>query len=235
MSEYVLLWLEAPLQSWGYDSKFDRRDTGSFPTRSGVMGLLFSAMGLGGEQESALAEWAEVDMIVESFRLTNAKGKLLPNPGMLRDFHTVGTHYNDQDPWEKLMIPKTSEGKNSVGGGAKVTFRNYLQDAAFAVVMELPSGWRERVVDGLQRPVWDISLGRRNCTPTEFVYQGIFESPEQALVAAQEIAQQKRRVSVFRVLNGAHKEAGEVRTLNDVPIRFGSHKLYRDRRVTVVQ
>lgn len=34
----LLLWLEAPLQSWGGDSRFGRRDTLPFPSRSGVLG-----------------------------------------------------------------------------------------------------------------------------------------------------------------------------------------------------
>ena len=37
----------------------------------------------------------------------------------------------------------------------------------------------------------------------------------------------------LRVLQGEHE--GEVLSLNDVPLQFGEHKLYRDRRVTVQQ
>ena len=51
MSEpYLLLWLEAPLQAWGHDSKFGRRDSLDFPTKSGVLGLLCCARGAAGEQ-----------------------------------------------------------------------------------------------------------------------------------------------------------------------------------------
>ena len=46
----LLLWLEAPLQSWGAGSRYGRRDTLPFPTRSGILGLLCCAMGRGGEQ-----------------------------------------------------------------------------------------------------------------------------------------------------------------------------------------
>ena len=45
-TSYLLLWLEAPLQSWGADSKFGRRDTLNFPTKSGVTGLLLCALGV---------------------------------------------------------------------------------------------------------------------------------------------------------------------------------------------
>jgi len=41
----LLLRLSAPLQSWGAESKFETRRTQNFPTKSGVIGLLASAMG----------------------------------------------------------------------------------------------------------------------------------------------------------------------------------------------
>ena len=41
----LLLRLAAPLQSWGADSKFERRTTGREPTKSGVLGLLAAALG----------------------------------------------------------------------------------------------------------------------------------------------------------------------------------------------
>ena len=44
---YLALYFDAPLQSWGYASKFDRRTTLAHPTRSGVIGLLCAAAGIG--------------------------------------------------------------------------------------------------------------------------------------------------------------------------------------------
>ena len=52
---YLLLWLEAPLQAWGHDSKFGRRDSLDFPTKSGVLGLLCCARGARGLQTEWLA------------------------------------------------------------------------------------------------------------------------------------------------------------------------------------
>ena len=63
----LLLWLEAPLQSWGFDSKFGRRDTLAFPTKSGVLGLVCSALGRGGEQKAFLAKFATLGQTVVSF------------------------------------------------------------------------------------------------------------------------------------------------------------------------
>lgn len=41
----LLLRLAAPLQAWGYESKFETRRTSREPTKSGVIGLLAAAMG----------------------------------------------------------------------------------------------------------------------------------------------------------------------------------------------
>ena len=40
----LLLRLAAPLQSWGVESKFDTRRTLGYPTKSGVIGLVASAI-----------------------------------------------------------------------------------------------------------------------------------------------------------------------------------------------
>lgn len=229
---YLLLWLEAPLQSWGHDSKFGRRDSLDFPTKSGVFGLLCCALGAGGKQAERLAQWADRDMQVEAYVLKGRKGEPLPRQPLLRDFHMVGSGYDDQDPWQTLLIPKTSEGKKAVGGGTKMTYRYYLQDMAFAVALQGPKAELVELQEALQNPVWDLYLGRKNCVPTEFVAQGIYGGVDQAMGHAGQLAQTKKRQPVFRVLQGEHE--GEVLTLNDVPLQFGEHKLYRDRRVTVL-
>ncbi|MFA5589298.1 MAG: type I-E CRISPR-associated protein Cas5/CasD [Lysobacteraceae bacterium] len=230
---YLLLWLEAPLQAWGHDSRFGRRDSLDFPTKSGVLGLICCARGAGGAQTEWLADWADGDMQVEAFVLQNTKDQPSPRPPLLRDFHMVGSGYDDQDPWQNLLIPKTSEGKKAVGGGTKMTYRYYLQDMAFAVALQAPQSWADDAVAALQAPVWDVYLGRKNCVPSEFIYQGMFDSAEAALTAGREMATAKHRSLALRVLQGEHE--GEVFSLNDVPLQLGEHKLYRDRRVTVQQ
>lgn len=41
----LLLRFSAPLQSWGSESMYDRRDTDYIPTKSGVIGMLAAALG----------------------------------------------------------------------------------------------------------------------------------------------------------------------------------------------
>jgi CRISPR system Cascade subunit CasD len=228
---YLLLWFEAPLQSWGHDSRFGRRDSLDFPTRSGVLGLLCCARGAAGEQREWLAEWKDLDMQVIGYAPKDRQGQAVPRLPLLRDFHMVGSGYDDQNPWQTLLIPKTSEGKKAVGGGTKMTYRYYLQDMAYAVMLQTPAVYMDELIAALQQPVWDLYLGRKCCVPTEFIYQGRFKEATDAMDAATLLAEAKQRAFALRVLQGEHE--GEVITLNDVPIQLGHNKQYRDRRVTV--
>lgn len=230
---YLLLWLEGPLQSWGHDSRFGRRETLHFPTKSGVLGMVCAALGAGGPQTSLLARFADLDMQVHSFARRHKNGELAPREPSLRDFHMVGSGYDDKDPWQSLLIPKTSEGKKAVGGGTKMTYRYYLQDQAFAVLLQIPDDLITEVAQALQHPVWDLSLGRKTCVPTEFIFQGQFANRDDALTAALNLAEQKQRARDFMVIQGS-TEGGELLTLNDVPLQFGQHKRYRDRQVTLI-
>jgi CRISPR system Cascade subunit CasD len=236
----LLLWLEAPLQSWGSDSKFGRRDTQTFPTKSGVLGLICAALGAGGEQRALLAEFAALRQTVVSFvRGKQTAGGIIKQDRepLLRDFHMIGAGYDLNDPWQALLEPYKNDGKprKSDGGGTKMTYRYYLQDAAFAVVLEAPPDQAEGIAQALQNPVWDIYLGRKNCVPTDFIYRGIFDNETAALEQADSIARQKNRMEDFRVLHGSHEgQADEVFTINDVPLQFGEDKRYGDRQVSVI-
>lgn len=230
----LLLWLEGPLQAWGHDSKFGVRDTLNFPTKSGVLGLLCCARGAGGAQLEWLKQMSALDMEVRAYTLTNKAGKPALREPSLRDFHMVGSGYDDSDPWQSLLIPKTAEGKKAVGGGTKMTYRYYLQDAVFAVALQVPAEQADELAYALQNPVWDLYLGRKNCVPTELVFQGDFLDKTSAWQRAEQLATTKQRVLGNCVLDGEYEE-GEVITLNDVPVQFGVEKRYRDRRVTYVE
>lgn len=236
---YLLLWFEAPLQSWGSDSKFGRRDTQNFPTKSGVLGLVCSALGAGGEQRGLLAEFAPLSQTVISFKRNEQKTMGIlkhDREPLLRDFHMVGSGYDKQYPWEGLLIPKTSEGKPAVGGGSKMTYRYYLQDVVFAVVLEVRAERADSIASALQNPAWSIYLGRKNCTPTDFVYRGKFDTEIHAIEHSEAIANAKERMEDFRVIHGVlgEDEADEIFTLNDVPVQFGEDKLYSDRQVSLI-
>lgn len=231
--QYLLVWLEAPLQSWGHDSKFGRRDSLDFPTKSGLFGLFCCARGAGGPEVEWLKNWADVDMQVVAYTRKDFAGKPLQRLPTLADFHMVGSGYDPLDPWESLFVPKTSEGKRAVGGGSKMTYRYYLQDMAYSVILKAPEDLISEVAQALMMPVWDLYLGRKNCVPTEFIFQGVHSSEELAMQAAEKIAEGKNRGASFKVLQGVHD--GEALIINDVPLQFGKDKRYRDRQVTLIK
>lgn len=232
-TQYLLLWLEGPLQAWGHDSKFGVRDTLNFPTRSGVLGLLCCARGAGGPEVEWLAQMNAFSMEVRAYARTNANGQPSLREPALCDFQMVGSGYDDNDPWQSLLIPKTAEGKKPNGAGTKMTYRYYLQDSVFAVVLAVPNEQSDILSNALQNPLWDLYLGRKNCVPTELIYQGVFENTESAWHQASLLAESKQRIHSYSVIEG--EQDGEVITLNDVPIQFGDSKRYRDRRVTLVE
>ena len=229
-TSHLVLWLEAPLQAWGADSKFYRRSTLDFPTKSGILGMILCGMGATGKQSYMLQNFMNLQHTVFSYRKSNRVHDFIPQ---LKDFQMVGSGYDADDNWESLLIPKTSKGSKSVGGGAKLTYKYYLQDAYFAVIVEIPSHMIFTVEKALTEPYYDIYLGRKSCVPTEFVFQGIYKSEVAAENKAKEIAESKDLVRMFRVLDGVHD--GHIMNICDVPIEFGIHKKYVSRQVTLIK
>lgn len=226
--KWLLLWFEAPLQSWGADSKFDRRDTLKFPTKSGVYGLILSAMGASGEQRELLEKLSSMEMTVISYTKENQKNFLL------LDYHTVGGGYDSDDDWENLHIPKKSDGDKPVGQGNKITYRYYLQNAKFGIILQIPIELKYNIEESLKNPKYQIYLGRKNCTPTDIVFRGIYETKDEAFKEIEKISKDKGLIEEFIVLEGK-QEGDETFYINDVPTQFGKFKKYKDRLITIIK
>lgn len=223
MKKFLTLWLEGPLQAWGYDSRFDTRRTLSFPTRSGLTGMLLAAAGASGPQQELLAELAEYPLNVYSFH---------DNGPALTDFHMVGNGYGSATNWAKLMAPKKLDGSTPVGGGAKLTRRDYLVDRCFAAIWIMPEQPAEKFAAALRNPVYELYLGRKCCVASELIFQGSFPTESEALARVRELAERKKRMPEWVYQEVPEREAdSESLLLADVPLRFGLHKLYRERCV----
>jgi len=163
----LCLQLVGPMQSWGTTSRFDQRDTGKEPSKSGVIGLLAAAMGIDHEN------WADLEP------LTHLKmGVRHDRPGIpRRDYHTAGCAATD------VMVK--ADGALSKDG--VVSMRYYLADAAFLVGLESPDrDLLNRIEAALRDPVWPLFLGRKSHVPSESIYlkNGILDLPlRDALVA----------------------------------------------------
>lgn len=152
MKKMLLLRLEGPLQSWGEYAKWDARKSASFPTKSGIVGLIACAMGLPRNSEQIVRLCEEISIAIRADR-----------PGIsLLDYHSVEGH-----------PLKTAEGKKRSTGNIVITQREYLQDASFLVVVETSEEWYTKIIYAFQHPKWCIYLGRKSCVPTRPILEAM--------------------------------------------------------------
>ena len=224
LMQYLVLYLQGPLQAWGADSKFDLRETLPYPTKSGIYGMLLAASGDSGSQTELLAGMAPAPMSVFTFK------SKADTSGRLRDFHMVGNGFKENDKWQFLMIPRKSDGAKAVGGGAKLTYRYYLQDKTFAVLLGFPDDLADKFAAALANPVYDLYLGRKCCAPTALIFQGKFAFEAGAMQKIRVLAELDELTPVMRIREINSQQPDSI-LLNDVPVAFGPHKVYRDRWV----
>ncbi|ANH93158.1 type I-E CRISPR-associated protein Cas5/CasD [Streptomyces sp. SAT1] len=236
----LLLQLGGPLQSWGEHSEFTDRDTAAHPTRSGLIGLIASALGITRDQARdgagpGVAGVPFADLARLRFTLR------VDRPGTrLRDFHTVGGGFP-----RHRTVPTASGARRQVESATVVTNRHYLADAVFtvAVTAEGPGHAELLAVCGsaLRRPHWPPHMGRRSCPPgAVFVLRTDVDDPLTELFA---------RVPLARPASDApphvhytsdtpfppqRAEAtgpqAVVTVLNDDPVRLTAHdRRYRQR------
>ena len=183
----LLMRLQGPMQSWGSTSAWNERDTGLLPTKSGVVGLLCSA--LGRDRGEPVDDLAHLRMGVRA----DAPGVLM------RDFHTVNG-----------VLSVSSGGRLGTPTDPRtvVTVRHYLADADFLVGLEGEQDLLQLVHDALRRPRWFIALGRKSFVPAAPVWlpDGLQDKPlRDALV---QYPWRARRRAYIRS-RGDHQPEGE--------------------------
>ncbi|AXI79812.1 type I-E CRISPR-associated protein Cas5/CasD [Peterkaempfera bronchialis] len=159
-----LLQLGAPLQSWGEHSAFTDRDTVAHPTRSGLIGMIASALGI--PRAEAIADGdAGPEAAASLFaRLTRLRFTVRTDrPGVrLGDFHTVGGGYP-----QHRTVPTAKGGRRSGDTATIVSRRHYLSDAVFTIAVTAPGQdtLLAECAQALAAPHWPLHLGRRSCPP----------------------------------------------------------------------
>lgn len=150
----LLLRLMGPMQSWGTTSRFDHRDTGKEPSKSGVVGLLAAALGIERENWTDLEPLSRLAMGVRHDRAGVPK----------RDYQTA-----------KDIV--SADGKKV--HATAVTTREYLADAAFLVGLGCKDrALLERLHAALRDPIWPLALGRKSYVPSESIWikDGVLET-----------------------------------------------------------
>jgi len=199
---YLALILDAPLQSWGFASRFQRRTSGLSPTKSGVIGLICAAMGIG---KGTDAERVKLPHLAALKMTTIAIAR---DYSRLEDFHTVqGT--------------RRASGKPNLD--PVVTRRQYLEGALFGVILAGDSELLERVAAALQDPTWGIWFGRKSCIPARPVLVtlvDVFANAWRAILQKLEMDEEIPMERFSRVEDVADFTAG-TDSFNDQPISFG--------------
>lgn len=144
----LLLRLCGPMQSWGTRSRFTERDTELEPSKSGVLGLVCAA--LGRPRDEDISDLAALKMGVR----VDHEGSVAS------DYHTAGG-----GPGGGIV---RASGK--VSRDAVLSNRYYLANADFLVGLEGDEGVLTEIEAALQRPVWQLSLGRKSFVPSVPVY-----------------------------------------------------------------
>ncbi|ASO21801.1 CRISPR system Cascade subunit CasD [Actinoalloteichus hoggarensis] len=147
---------DAPMQSWGTRSAYIKRDTAREPTKSGVVGVVASAMGIDRDDRASIAALAELRL-----------GVRVDREGLLEvDFHTAQN------------VPNTE------GGGHRtvVSHRYHLSDALFLVVLAGEGPEQEalllRAEAALRSPAWPLFFGRKAFVPSRpLLGEGSAEAP----------------------------------------------------------
>ncbi|MFA6929357.1 MAG: type I-E CRISPR-associated protein Cas5/CasD [Lentisphaeria bacterium] len=212
---YLSLYLRAPLQSWGATAKFGERPSLSFPTRSGILGMLAAASGIDRNDDAWLLKLKCLAMRCLVFF-----------PGRrIMDYHTVGGGYDVNDAWSKRRMSPKAEGGTPT---TVLTSREYLQDAAFGIVLAAENTELvNTLAQAIRNPVWGVWLGRKCCIPTEPIFAGEFETSEEAYAALLSRAENsnlsKGKPAICKVITEVPaNEAEEV--WHDIPISFGTRE-----------
>ncbi len=202
---YLALVLDAPLQSWGFASRFQRRTTGLHPTKSGVIGMICAAMGVG----KGTPQERELLPHLSALRMNTIAIPRGANPiRRIEDFHTV---------------LNTKRASGTMNPDPVVTRRQYLLDARFGVILAGDPALVERVASALRDPVWGVWLGRKSCVPARPLFVALHSThPEawQAILRSFDMDQALPIESFTRVEEVIDFAAG-TDSYQDQPVSFG--------------
>lgn len=170
--DYLVFTLTAALAAMGDMAGHERRGTLTWPGRSAVTGLVAAAMGI---RRGDSAGFARLDALHQAVGVID--------DGMhLRDYHTVETvptaaaRAPDSRP---EAILRAGRGTNTT-----ITLRDYRVGVTYVVA--LWGGPLDGLVTALERPTFNLYLGRKSCPlaapPGPRIAQA--EGPVQALEAA---------------------------------------------------
>jgi len=226
---FLALRFEGPLQSWGFDSQYNRRNTGLMPTKSALAGICCAAFGYprGSDKEHEfLSSFGKVRMTAIDIPRSVSKKELPVR--RLQDFHTV---------------QNTRRASGSINKDCVLTYRQYLTDAAFGILLEGDTVLLGKIATALADPKWGIWLGRKTCIPSAPVLIGLKEKHGNVQGLLKKSGDEALRLIIGEKPLESFTHQEEVQTftegrdtLPDVPLSFATEKrLFSPRRVNTWQ
>ncbi len=162
----LAFYLDSPMQSWGSSSRFQRRETESFPTKSGVIGLLAAAMGFDKHSPNESEKLKPLAALgISTWQVVKDSGDMV----RLSDFHTIGGGWIDDWKENKGNLRAKLQVPNKAGDGSPfgtvITHRTYLTDTRFIVALQGDYSVLEACAQALENPTWGVWFGRKCCLP----------------------------------------------------------------------
>lgn len=145
MEKYLYFILEGRLQSWGESSQWKIRDSADWPTKSGIAGMLGSALGYDFDDK-------RIGELCNSFEIgIKTDDKFYPH---LIDFQTAdytgGLLANGQKSKGKPELKK----------------KHYVVNKKYVVVLKGKEELLNEIYDAVIDPVWILTLGSSCCIPS---------------------------------------------------------------------
>ncbi|MEJ2252073.1 MAG: type I-E CRISPR-associated protein Cas5/CasD [Candidatus Lokiarchaeota archaeon] len=210
----ILLRLEGPMQSWGIGSRFTERTTELEPTKSGILGLISSA--LGRSREESIEDLSRLKIVVRVDR----EGEVF------YDFHTT------------LDVLKANFSGNITKSnlGNIISRRFYLADACFLVGIEGQNkDLMNKIINALKYPKWPLYLGRKSFLPSSPIFINNQIIKESLIEFIKKYPWQGRHTdktpTSLRIIFESNSDMGESRL--DHPISFKSRQ-FRSRNISTL-
>ncbi|MGF1656616.1 MAG: type I-E CRISPR-associated protein Cas5/CasD [Verrucomicrobiales bacterium] len=219
--------LDGPMQAWGSSSKFQRRETESFPTKSGVIGLLAAALGIDKHTEDEVSRLEILRTLKFSVYRVQPENSTA-TPARLVDFHTVGGGWHDDWQADKNNLRAKLQVSCKAGDGSPfgtvITHRTYLVDMRFIAVLEGELNVLQNCGEALKNPVWGCWLGRKACIPSSLFLPTLAPTREAALSGLSEKLHTTslQAWTIMEGLEQADHESEGAWFQNDQPVSFGS-------------
>lgn len=215
----ILFRLSAPLQAWGTEPRFDKWiRTGMEPSKSGVIGLVASAMGIDRTDGESLAE------LTKSLRM----GVCVDREGIIgTDYHAVRLVSHPDCSYKDMYSESVFVNGKKLPESAISRYdykKYYLMDAAFTIGLESDD---EKLLcdiqEYLRHPKRILFLGRKSCPLTEELDSTIVNLPLRMALEEHINATKDGRYHTYRLIYDTESsERGTI--INDVPVSFNNKK-----------